>query len=404
MFKSPVLKELDECGFIKDIAKPEKLDEILSSQKITVYSGFDLTAKSLHIGNLMQIMLLRKFLKHGHNAIFLLGGATTKIGDPSGKDETRKVLSDEEIEENKQGIIQNFSQFVDIKSSQVKILNNIDWLGKFSYIDFLKNVGSHFTVNRMLTMESVKLRLEKQHPMSFVEFNYMLMQGYDFAYLNKHYNCILQVGGSDQWGNITEGMELCGRMNNAEGFALTSPLMTRADGQKMGKSLKGAISLSSKITSPFEYFQYFRNMDDADISKMLKIYTDLPISKIKELEGLKGKDVNEAKKILAFEVTALAHGKEEAEKALKEAENIFSSNSIPEDETLIINAKVGEGLLKVLALNGAIKSITEGKNLMTSKAIKINDKVIENFSFTFEEKSEIKLSVGKKKHYKIICS
>ncbi len=404
MFKSPVLKELDECGFIKDIAKPEKLDEILSSQKITVYSGFDLTAKSLHIGNLMQIMLLRKFLKHGHNTIFLLGGATTKIGDPSGKDETRKVLSDEEIEENKQGIIQNFSQFVDIKSSQVKILNNIDWLGKFSYIDFLKNVGSHFTVNRMLTMESVKLRLEKQHPMSFVEFNYMLMQGYDFAYLNKHYNCILQVGGSDQWGNITEGMELCGRMNNAEGFALTSPLMTRADGQKMGKSLKGAISLSSKITSPFEYFQYFRNMDDADIPKMLKIYTDLPISKIKELEGLKGKDVNEAKKILAFEVTALAHGKEEAEKALKEAEKIFSSNSIPEDETLIINAKVGEGLLKVLALNGAIKSITEGKNLMTSKAIKINDKVIENFSFTFEEKSEIKLSVGKKKHYKIICS
>jgi tyrosyl-tRNA synthetase len=349
-------------------------------------------------------MLLRKFLKHGHKVIFLLGGATTKIGDPSGKDETRRVLTDEEIEENKKGIMENFAQFVDVSSPNVAILNNIDWLGGFSYIDFLRDVGSHFTVNRMLAMDSVKMRISKQNPMSFVEFNYMLMQGYDFAYLNKHYNCILQVGGSDQWGNITEGMELCGRMNNKEGFALTSPLITRADGEKMGKSLKGAVSLSSRLTSSFEYFQYFRNMPDEDISKMLKIYTDLPLEKIKELEALKGKEVNEAKRVLAFEATKLARGEEEAKKALEEAENIFTQNNAPEGEGLILQAKIGEGLLKILAENGALKSISEGKTLVASKAIKINDIVLENFSFTFTEKSEIKVSIGKKKHYKIICS
>ena len=257
MYKSELLKELSSLGFIKDIAHPEKLDEILLKEKITLYCGADLTAKSLHVGNLMQIMFLRKFLKYGHNIIFLLGGATTKIGDPSGKDDIRKILTDTEIEENKNGILADFSQFIDVNSPQVKVLNNMEWLGKFSYIEFLRDVGMHFTVNRMLAMESVKQRLLKQNPMNFIEFNYMLMQGYDFAYLNKHYNCILQIGGSDQWGNITEGMELCGRMNKNQAFAITSPLITRADGQKMGKSLGGAISLSPKLTSSFEYFQYF---------------------------------------------------------------------------------------------------------------------------------------------------
>jgi tyrosyl-tRNA synthetase len=240
--------------------------------------------------------------------------------------------------------------------------------------------------------------------MSFVEFNYMLMQGYDFAYLNKNYDCILQIGGSDQWGNITEGMELCARMNGKEGFALISPLITRADGEKMGKSLGGAVSLSSRLTSSFNYFQYFRNMADADIPKMLKIYTDLPLEKIAELEELKGKEVNKAKEILAFEATKLARGEEEAKKAMIEAENIFTQNNAPEGEGLTLKAKVGDSLLKILVENGALKSISEGKTLVSSKAVKINDITLENFSFTFEEKSEIKVSIGKKKHYKIICS
>jgi tyrosyl-tRNA synthetase len=402
MFKSSLLQELEFCGFVKDVSKPEKLDALLSNNKITVYGGFDLTAKSLHVGNLMQIMLLKKFLKYGHRVIFLLGGATTKIGDPSGKDDTRRVLTDEEIAENTKCIMQNFAQFVNLKNPDVLIVNNAEWLQKINYVDFLRDVGRHFTVNRMLAMESVKQRLEKQNPMNFVEFNYMLMQGYDFAYLNKHYNCILQVGGSDQWGNITEGMELCSRMNGSEAFALTSPLITRADGVKMGKSLNGAVSLNPAITSSLDYFQYFRNMPDDDISKMLKIYTELEPSKINELAELKGKEINEAKKILAFEALKLRENEEIAISVLKEAEGIFAENSLP--TTLVLNVKIGEELLDALVSNKVIKSKSEGKTLILGGGIKINEKAIDGFSFTFQEKGEVKLSVGKKKHYKIIIS
>lgn len=402
MFKSAILQELNNCGFIKNVSKAEKLDDILLNQHITVYGGFDLTAQSLHVGNLMQIMLLRKFLKHGHKIILLLGGATTKIGDPSGKDETRRVLSDAEIELNTKGIIKNFSQFIDINNKNVIILNNADWLCNFNYIDFLKNVGKHFTVNRMIAMESVKQRLEKQNPMNFVEFNYMLMQSYDFAYLNKHYNCILQVGGSDQWGNITEGMELCSRMYNLEGFALTSPLITKADGTKMGKSLQGAISLSKENTSSFDYFQYFRNIADEDVIKMLKIYTDLEDTEIEKLSHYKGKQINEAKKILAFEVLKLRDGKESANKILQESETIFTQNDLPEADYLTLNCKVGDILLKKMLENNIIKSMKDGKTLIHSGAIKINDEKISEFNFALLTKGRFKLSVGKKKHYKII--
>lgn len=424
MFKSDILKELSDCGFIKDVAKERKLDEILSTKKITLYCGFDLTAKSLHVGNLMQIMLLRKFLKFGHKAIFLLGGGTTKIGDPTGKDDVRKILTDEEIEKNKEGIESNFAQFIDIQSPNVLILNNLDWLSKFSYIEFLREVGMHFTVNRMLTMESVRQRLEKQNPMSFIEFNYMLMQGYDFAYLNKHHDCILQVGGSDQWGNITEGMELCTRMNKAEGFALTSPLITRSDGQKMGKSLDGAISLSPAITSSFEYFQYFRNMPDDDVIKMLKIYTDVPLEEISALEKLKGKEINKAKEILAFEATKLCRGEAEAKKAMEEANRIFTQGQAPETEELIISAKINETILRALVNAQVISSISEGKRLCSGGGIKVdNFDIIEDadgfvgnfnevnsgkFNITSEAKfinsGEIRIYIGKKKIYKIIVN
>jgi tyrosyl-tRNA synthetase len=404
MFKSSILQELDNCGFIKSISKEEKLDDILLNKQITVYGGFDLTAQSLHVGNLMQIMLLRKFLKHGHKIILLLGGATTKIGDPSGKDETRRVLTDEEIELNKQGIINNFSQFIDINSDNVIILNNSDWLCEFSYIDFLKNVGKHFTVNRMLAMESVKQRLEKQNPMNFVEFNYMLMQSYDFAYLNKKYNCILQVGGSDQWGNITEGMELCSRMHNLEGFALTSPLITKSDGTKMGKSLQGAISLNQEITSAFDYFQYFRNISDEDVIKMLKIYTDLESSEIQKLSSYKGKEVNEAKKILAFEVLKLRDGEDIANSILKEAESIFINNDLPDNQGLTIKCEEGASLLKLMLENKIITSMAEGKRLLNFGSIKLNEEKILEVNYQLSLKGNFKLSIGKKKHYKIIIT
>jgi tyrosyl-tRNA synthetase len=402
MFQSDILKELQACGFIKDIAKPEKLDALLLKEKITLYCGFDLTAKSLHVGNLMQIMFARKFLKHGHTVIFLLGGATTKIGDPTGKDETRKVISEAEIEANKQGILENFSGFFDLNSKNVKILNNNDWFKNFNYIDFLREVGTHFTINRMLAMESVKQRLSKEQSMNFVEFNYMLLQGYDFAYLNKHHNCVLQIGGSDQWGNVTEGMELCSRMNNSESYAITSPLMTRSDGQKMGKSLGGAVSLSSELTSSFEYFQYFRNMPDADVPLMLKIYTDLPLQEIEKLSNLKGKDVNEAKKILAFEATKLCRGEQDAEESLKIAEKVFVENKAPESESLTIQASVGGNLLKILLQNDIIKSISEGKTLLSAGALKLNESIITETEI--QTAGEFKLSIGKKKHYKIVIS
>lgn len=402
MYKSGILKNLSELGFIKAIAKPEKLDDILSKEKITVYCGFDLTAKSLHVGSLVQIMLLRKFYQHGHKIIFLLGGATTKIGDPTGKDETRKVLTETEIEENRQGIMQNFSKFVDINDPNVKILNNNDWFSEVKYVDFLRDIGTHFTVNRMLAMESVSLRLSKEQSMNFVEFNYMLFQAYDFAYLNKHHGCVLQVGGSDQWGNITEGMELCSRMNGSECFAITSPLITRSDGQKMGKSLKGAVSLCESLTSSFEYFQYFRNMPDEDIAQSLRYYTDLPIQEILELEKLKGQDINQAKKILAFEVTKLARGKLAAENALNEAENIFAMSQMPESEILTLKAKIEDPILKVLLQEGIIKSMADGKTLVKQEAIKLDGAIVNNFSFTFKKSGEFKLSLGKKKFYKIV--
>ena len=412
MFKSPVLNDLEASGFIKDIAKKEKLDAILASSKITLYCGFDLTAKSLHVGNLMQIMFARKFLKYGHRVIFLLGGGTTKVGDPTGKDESRKVLSDLEIEENKKGIAANFGQFIDTSSPNVLMLNNLDWLSKFSYIDFLREVGSHFTVNRMLAMESVRTRLEKQSPMNFVEFNYMLMQGYDFAYLNKNYDCILQIGGSDQWGNITEGMELCHRMNGREGFALTSPLITRADGQKMGKSANGAVFLSSELTSSYEYFQYFRNVPDEDVVKMLKIYTDLPLGEIEELSKLKGKDINKTKEILAFEVTKLCRGEAEAKEAKAEANRIFTEGKAPESEDHTLAAKPGDNILKVLLEGGAISSMTEGRRLLEAKSIRIEknmgfdiiwEEVVnqDRISYTFQKVGECKVYIGKKKVYKI---
>lgn len=401
-YRSSILQELEAYGFIHAIAKPEKLDAILCEQKITLYTGFDLTAPSLHLGNLMQLMFARKFLKYGHNIILLLGGATTRIGDPTGKNETRKVLSLEQIQNNKAGIIKDISNFIDISSPAIKILDNSEWFLSYNYLDFLREVGTHFTINRMLAMESVKLRLERGSSMNFVEFNYMLLQGYDFAYLNKNYNCVLQIGGSDQWGNITEGMELCARMNQSESFALCSPLLTRSDGKKMGKSESGAIFLSENLTDTFAYFQYFRNIPDPDVPNMLRYYTELPISQIDLLTKNKGKAINEGKKVLAFEVTKLARGEAEALKALKEAENVFSQNLLPEDENCVFFARPGDDILKTLLINGAIKSLTEGRRLIKQGAVKLNDSLLPEDRFVFEKSEEIKVTLGKKKRYKII--
>lgn len=409
-FKSEFLREFSERGFFAQTTHAQELDELLSGEKITAYIGFDCTAKSLHAGSLIQIMILRLLQKHGHKPLVLLGGGTTKIGDPSGKDESRQVLDDSKISENLSGIRKTLEKFIAFGggASNAVLVNNDDWLRHLNYIDFLREVGRHFSINRMLTFDSVKTRLEREQPLSFLEFNYMILQAYDFYELNQKHNCRLQIGGSDQWGNIVNGVELTRRIAAAkneknemrEVFGLTSPLLTTADGKKMGKTADGAVWLDAEMLSPFDYFQYFRNTHDADVGKFLRLFTDLEIPEIKNLEKLEGQEINKAKEILAFEATKICHGEKTANEVLQKAREIFMSKNSAAFE--VKEVSVGKKLTEILKEIGAVDSGSEAKRLIEGKAVKINGEAVSNLNHLIEKTGEFDLSVGKKKFFKIL--
>ena len=402
-FKSDFLHEFFARGFFAQATHPQELDDSLSSERITAYIGFDCTAKSLHAGSLIQIMILRLLQKHGHKPIVLLGGGTTKIGDPSGKDEARQILSDQKIFENLTGIKKTLEKFIRFGggASDAMMVNNDDWLRHLNYIDFLRDIGRHFSINRMLGFDSVKTRLEREQPLSFLEFNYMILQAYDFYELNKKYGCTLQIGGSDQWANIINGVELIRKKGienfHQASFGLTSPLLTTSSGAKMGKTSEGAIWLDESMLSPFDYFQYFRNTHDADVGKFLKLFTDLELEKIAELEK---QNINEAKKILAFEATKICHGEKAADEAMQKAHEIFVSknSSAFETEEFLVEKKLTE-ILKYL---GVSDSLGEAKRLIEGKAVKINGETVFDTNHQFNETGEFDLSVGKKKFFKIL--
>ncbi len=402
--KSEFLNEIKKRGFIYQDTDIENLDTIISKNIISGYIGFDITSDSLHVGSLIQLMLLHWLDYYGHQSIALVGGGTTLIGDPSGKDETRKILTKNEIDKNIDNIKQIFGRFINLKKDSI-IINNYDWLSKLNYIDFLREFGSKITLNRMLTFESVKARLDREQPLTILEFNYMLLQAYDFVYLNKNYNCILQMGGSDQWGNILSGVDLIRKINKKDAFGITSPLITNSDGTKMGKTSNGAIWLNKKKISSLDFFQFWRNVNDNDVTKFLYLFTKLPIEEIVKLSELREQEINEAKKILAYEVTKIVRGMEDANEALEIANNTFNSNIIDQRLPNISQKKLdikneSFTILDAVEKLKLVKSRSEIKRLIKSKGIKINDELYQNSDLSLKQYSEfkeIKISVGKKK-------
>ncbi len=467
-FQSPFLQEFFERGFFAQATHATELDDLLSREKITAYIGFDCTAKSLHAGSLIQIMILRLLQKHGHRPLVLLGGGTTKIGDPSGKDEARKMLSEENIQENLGGIRKTLERFISFsglpsdsenndlrlaagdprnagrdscrvqKTNAATLVNNDGWLKNLNYLDFLRDFGRHFSVNRMLTFDSVKVRLEREQPLSFLEFNYMILQAYDFFELNKNHGCRLQIGGSDQWGNIVNGVELIRRVSNKEAFGLTSPLLATADGKKMGKTADGAVWLDAEMLSPFDYFQYFRNTHDADVGKFLRLFTDLPMPEIvalvpgypclgglgatasaggtgltpvtseqgERVSGAMGvRNINEAKEILAFEATKICHGEKAASDARQKAREIFvaKSSAAFEEKKIFLGEDGSKKLVEIIKEIGAATSNSEAKKLIEGRGVKINDEVIVDVQFAVTA-GEFNLSIGKKKFFRLSLS
>ena len=415
IYNSAFIKEITARGFIHQATDIDNLDKILfEKSNIPAYIGFDCTAPSLHVGSLIQIMLLRWYQKSGHKPIVLLGGGTTLVGDPSGKDESRKLLTNEIIEINAIGIKNVFEKFIsfDNNSNSAVMVNNVEWLTKLNYIDFLRDFGKHFSVNRMLGFDSVKLRLDREQTLSFLEFNYMILQGYDFYELKQRYNCILQMGGSDQWGNIINGIELNRRVNINEDksnlFGLTSPLITTASGSKMGKTANGAVWLNSDLCSPWDYWQFWRNTEDKDVIKFLKLFTEISLKEINKLKELQGAEINEAKIILANAATALLHGEDEKNKALETAKSIFQN--IGEQKNLPIIYFSSEQILKKISIldcmiesNYLANSKGEARRLIRGSAVKINDITINDENkkinqLDFQDNNQIKLSAGKKKH------
>ena len=402
-----LIEELKYRGFLHQCTDEESLNKKLKSENITFYIGFDCTAKSLHIGSLIQIMIMRLFQKYGHTPIILIGTGTTRIGDPSGKDETRKILTDDEIKNNANNLKTVFDKYLSFKNEENKalVMDNADWLDKLSYVDFLRDFGKHFTINKMLTFDSVKLRLEREQSLSYMEFNYMILQAYDFYELNKTNKCKLQIGGSDQWGNIVNGVELIKRESGNHAFGLTTPLITLASGAKMGKTEKGAIWLNKDLLSPYDYWQFWRNTDDRDVIKFLKMFTDLSID---EISNIKDKNVNELKILLANNATEMLHGKKEAEKCYKLAKNIFKENSSGENlpGIKVNNDVLSNNIVEVISFVNKDISKSEIRRLIKSNAIKIDNQNITDERFIissslFSEKGFVKLSIGKKKHYKI---
>ena len=404
MFKSNFLNEISTRGFIYQATDIEDLDTLMNQKNITAYIGFDITSDSLHIGSLVQLMLLHWLDHYDHKTIALMGGGTTLVGDPSGKDEGRKILQPKDIENNIVKIEKIFEKFINFRD-KAKIINNYEWLSDINYINFLRDIGSRITINKMLTFESVKNRLDREQPLTFLEFNYMLLQAYDYYHLNKEYDSELQLGGSDQWGNILSGIDLIRRLNNKKTFAITSPLITNNDGSKMGKTADGAIWLDECKLSNYDFYQFWRNVDDADVLKFLHLFTKLPLEEISKLSKLKGQEINEAKKILAFEVTKITRGEEQAKEAKEVSNNIFANNTL-DDRMNSFRVSSKEILISSFSLLDAVeklqlvKSRSEAKRLIKSKGIKVNDENYNNSDFSLSSyisKNEIKISVGKKK-------
>lgn len=408
-YKSDLLRELDLRGYIHQMSEPEALDALAKAGRVTAYIGFDCTAPSLHVGSLVPIMMLRVLQKTGHRPIALMGGGTTRVGDPSGKDESRKILTDQAIGENMKNIRSVFSKFVKFGDGTTDALmaNNADWLNTLNYIDFLRDVGKHFSVNRMLSFESVKMRLERQQELSFLEFNYMVLQAYDFVELYRRHQCVLQMGGSDQWGNIVNGIDLGRRTANAQLFALTSPLITTASGAKMGKTAAGAVWLDDAMLVPYDYWQYWRNTEDGDVERFLKLFTELPLDEISRLAALKGQEINEAKKVLANEATALLHGKAAAEEAAKTARTTFEegglSESLPTVEIKRVDFDKSIGVLAAFVQAGLVASTSEARRQIKGGGLKVNDIAVTDEKMMLSPKvltreGVIKLSLGRKKH------
>ena len=384
----------------------------LKSENITFYIGFDCTAKSLHIGSLIQIMIMRLFQKYGHTPIILIGTGTTRIGDPSGKDETRKILTEDEIKNNANNLKTVFDKYLSFKNEKNKalIMDNADWLDKLGYVDFLRDFGKHFTINKMLTFDSVKIRLEREQSLSFVEFNYMIFQAYDFYELNNRNSCTLQIGGSDQWGNIVNGVELIRRVNGKEVYGLTTPLLTNSNGDKMGKTADGAIWLNDDLLSAYDYWQFWRNVDDRDVIRFMKLFTDLSKEQIDSHEQNSSKNINDLKIILANEVTAMLHGIESSRKAEQAAKQIFENKSLSENmPTLnLSNEDIQNGMLlsDLIVQMKYANSKSESRKLIRGKGVKLNGKIVENelqlLDYDQITQFENVISVGKKKHFKVI--
>ena len=402
------LKEFRERGFFYQCTGEENLSQLLDKEKINAYIGFDCTAESLHVGSLLQIMCLRLLQKHGHRPIVLLGGGTTRIGDPSGKDKTRTILSEEEIEKNISNIEKILKNFLDNTDSETKpiFVNNYSWLKSLNYISFLRDIGKHFTINKMLSFDSVKTRLEREQSLSYMEFNYMILQAYDFLELNKKENCMLQIGGSDQWGNIVNGVELIKRYSNKHVYGLTTPLITLASGAKMGKTESGAVWLDKKFLSPYDYWQFWRNIDDRDVLKFLKIFTDISLEEIKTIEN---KNINELKVLLANKTTAMLHGEDEAKKSEETAKQTFEGNALGDNlpTIQIVKKKLDNQLniIDLIVMSKLENSKSEIRRLIKGNGVKINNQTISDekmlITETLFKDNLIKLSLGKKKHIKV---
>ena len=406
--KNKFIKELQSRGYINQCTDIVKLGEICSKNSISGYIGFDCTASSLHVGSLLQIMILKLMQKHGHKPIVLLGGGTTLIGDPSGKDSTRKILKEKIIKKNIQSIKKVFNKILDTKNKKTKpiFVDNADWLTKLKYIKFLRDIGSLFTINKMLTFDSVKLRLEREQSLSYMEFNYMILQAYDFYQLFKKYNCVLQVGGSDQWGNIVSGTDLIRRLTRKDSFGLTSPLITMASGAKMGKTEKGAIWLNKELFSAYDYWQFWRNTDDRDVKRFLNFFTELKVEKIDSLCANEN-NINKLKILLANEATKILHGKKAAIKAEQTAKDTFEgqgvSSNLPEIKISSEEISKGISLLDFLSVNNIMSSKSEARRAIVNKGIKINNSLVNDIAKIIQHsdfnQKILKISFGKKKHF-----
>lgn len=410
-FQSSFLREAFERGFIQQGTNLGALDQVMAEKKITAYIGFDPTADGLHVGSMVQIMWLRLLQKHGHKPIAVMGGATAKIGDPSGKDEMRQFLTEEKLQHNIRGIQAILKHFIDFDKSAL-LLNNDDWTKDLKYIEFLRQYGQHFTINRMLTFDSVRLRLEREQPLTFLEFNYMLLQAYDYLVLCQREDCTLQLGGSDQWGNIVNGVELVRRIEGKEVYGVVSPLVTTASGVKMGKTAQGAIWLTAEKLKPFDFWQYWRNTDDADVGRFLRLFTDLPLDKIEELETLQDSEINEAKKVLADEVTRLCHGEKAVHEAREAAKTLFEGqqgdrSALPQFHLSSAELARGIRIIDLFVRSQLCESLGEARRLIKGQGARLNDAVLVDgerqlSTEDFDQDNSLKFSAGKKRHMVII--